>query len=131
MNATGSQFMKACQSNVVQIAKQGENMMFDPSFIPPSHKELTIVGDILLTDAAVTHRGQYLQYLRKELLPSETKFLFSQFVVESRQLRRRLNFLAQHYVVKATIQKSLSPVLLLALIIRHKLILMKRSIKSI
>ena len=63
--------MKACQSNVVQIAKQGENMMFDPSFIPPSHKELTIVGDILLTDAAVTHRGQYLQYLRKELLPSD------------------------------------------------------------
>ena len=45
-------------------------MMLDPSFIPPSNGELTIVGDILLKDAAVTHRGQYLQYLRKELLPS-------------------------------------------------------------
>jgi hypothetical protein len=71
MNATGSQFMKACQSNVVQTAKRGENMMLDPSSIPPSHGELTIVGDILLKDAAVTHRGQYLQYLRKHVLPSD------------------------------------------------------------
>ena len=45
--------------------------MFDPSFIPPpSHGELLmIVGDILHKDATVTHRGQYLQYLRKEVLP--------------------------------------------------------------
>ena len=33
--------------------------MFDPSFISPSHGELTIVGDILLKKGvAVTHRGQ-------------------------------------------------------------------------
>ena len=71
MNATGSHFMKACQSHVVQTAKQGENMMFDPSSIPPSHGELTIVGNILLKDTALTHRRQYLQYLRKHVLPSD------------------------------------------------------------
>jgi hypothetical protein len=63
--------MRACQSNVVQTAKRGENMMFNPSSIPPSHGELTIVGDILLKDAAATHRGKYLQYLRKHVLPSD------------------------------------------------------------
>jgi hypothetical protein len=43
LNATGSQF--------------------DPSSIPPTHGEITNIGDILLKDAKTTHRSNYLKYL--------------------------------------------------------------------
>jgi hypothetical protein len=70
IHGTGSQFLQASALKVLSIAKRGEH--FDPSSIPPSQGELTYVGDILLKDASVTHRGQYLQYLRQEVLPPDT-----------------------------------------------------------
>ena len=72
IHGSGPQFTQVALSKVLSTAKRGENMQFDPSFIPPSQGELTYVGDILLKDASVTHRGQYLQYLRQEVLPPET-----------------------------------------------------------
>jgi hypothetical protein len=71
INATGAQFSQVMKSKVLAIAKRGENMTFDPSAVPASQGELTYVGDILLKDASVTHRGQYLKYLRHEVLPSD------------------------------------------------------------
>lgn len=53
-------------------AKRGENLTFDPSSISPSQGELTYIGDILLKDASITQRRQYLKYLRKEVLPPDT-----------------------------------------------------------
>ena len=69
LHATGSAFVKLCQSPVFKTTKHGESVSFDPTHIPTSQGEITIVGDILLKDASVTHRGQYLTYLRKEVLP--------------------------------------------------------------
>jgi hypothetical protein len=60
VNATGSQFTQVVQSR-----------QFDPSFIPTNQGEITNVGDILLKDATTTHRSQYLQYLRTEVLPPD------------------------------------------------------------
>jgi hypothetical protein len=57
--ATGAQFSQVVTSKVLAIAKRGKNLTFDPSSIPSSQGKLTYVGDILLKDAAVTHRGQY------------------------------------------------------------------------
>ncbi|KAI2502681.1 hypothetical protein MHU86_11806 [Fragilaria crotonensis] len=59
------------KSKVLAIAKRGENLTFDPSAVPASQGELTYVGDILLKDASVTHRGQYLKYLCNEVLPPD------------------------------------------------------------
>jgi hypothetical protein len=72
IHGTGSQLSQTLSSDVFSIAKRGENLHLDPSAIPPSQGELTYVGDILLKDASVTHRGQYLNYLRKEVLPADT-----------------------------------------------------------
>ena len=72
IHATGPQFSQVAASKVLTIAKQGKNLTFDPSAIPASQGELVYVGDILLKDASVTHRGHYLQYLRKEVLPLDT-----------------------------------------------------------
>ena len=72
IHGSGSQFAQVTASKVFSIAKRGENLQLDPSSIPPSQGELTFVGDILLKDASVTHRGQYLQYLRQEVLPPDT-----------------------------------------------------------
>lgn len=47
-------------------------MTFDPSSVPIHQGELVYIGDILLKDASVTHRGNYLNYLRRELLPADT-----------------------------------------------------------
>ena len=69
--ATGAQFRQVVTSKVLGIAKRGENLTFDPSSIPASQGELINVGDILLKDASVTHRGQYLKYLRNEVLPAD------------------------------------------------------------
>jgi hypothetical protein len=46
------------------------NLTFDPLSIPASQGELIYVGDILLNDVSVTHQGQYLEYLRNEVLHS-------------------------------------------------------------
>ena len=70
--ASGTQFTQVLQTEVVQTAKEGENMSFDPTSIPTQHGKLMFIGNILLKDAAVTHRGNYLQYLRKEVLPADT-----------------------------------------------------------
>ena len=59
------------QSKILKAAKSGESLTFDPSSIPPHQGELIFVGDILLKDASVTHRGHYLQYLRREVLPPD------------------------------------------------------------
>ena len=67
--ATGAQFSQVMKSKVLTIAKRGEILTFDPSAVPASQGELTYVGDILLKDASVTHRGQYLQYLCHDVLP--------------------------------------------------------------
>ena len=71
VNATGSQFTQVVQSREMQDIKKGENISFDPSFIPANQGEITNVGDILLKDATTTHRSQYLQYLRTEVLPPD------------------------------------------------------------
>lgn len=71
VNATGSQFTYVVQSTVLHDIKKGENISFDPSSIPTNQGEITNVGDILLKDATTTHRSQYLQYLRNEVLPSD------------------------------------------------------------
>ena len=70
INATGAQFMKVAQSQILQTAKKGESLIFDPSCIPTQHGELVYVGDILLKDAAVTQRSNYLKYLRAEVIPA-------------------------------------------------------------
>jgi hypothetical protein len=56
----------------MKTAKSGEHMSFDPTLIPPQQGELMFVGDIPLKDASNTHRGHYLCYLRKEVLPEDT-----------------------------------------------------------
>jgi hypothetical protein len=56
----------------MKTAKSGERMSFDPTLIPPQQGEILFVGDILVKDATNTHRGHYLRYLRKEVLPKET-----------------------------------------------------------
>jgi hypothetical protein len=68
--ATGAQFRQVVTSKVLGIAKR-ENLTFDPSSIPASQGKLIYVGDILLKDASVTHRGQYLKYLQNEVLPAD------------------------------------------------------------
>ena len=70
--ATGSQFTQVAKSAIMKTAKSGERMSFDPTSIPPQQGELIFVGDILLKDASNTHRGHYLRYLRKEVLPEDT-----------------------------------------------------------
>jgi hypothetical protein len=70
--ATGSQFTQVVKSEIMKTAKAGEHMSFDPTLIPPQQGELIFVGDILLKDATNTHRGNYLRYLRKEVLPPDT-----------------------------------------------------------
>jgi hypothetical protein len=70
--ATGSQFTQVVKSEIMKTAKMGERMSFDPTSIPPQQGELIFVGDILLKDASNTHRGHYLRYLRKEVLPEDT-----------------------------------------------------------
>lgn len=72
INASGAQFSQVMKSKILLAAKRGETLTFDPSSVPASQGELTYIGDILLKDASVTHRGQYLQFLRKEVLPSDT-----------------------------------------------------------
>jgi hypothetical protein len=72
IHGTGAQFIQVASSRVLTIAKRGENLTFDPSSIPTIHGELMYVGDILLKDASVTHRGQYLKYLMTEVLPQDT-----------------------------------------------------------
>ncbi|KAI2513931.1 hypothetical protein MHU86_315 [Fragilaria crotonensis] len=72
INASGSQFLQVVKSKVLGIAKRGENLTFDPSSVPASQGELVYIGDILLKDASVTHRGQYLKYLRNEVLQADT-----------------------------------------------------------
>ena len=72
INATGGGFSQVTSSKVLATAKRGENLTFDPSSIPATQGTLTYIGDILLKDASVTHRGKYLQYLRKEVLPPDT-----------------------------------------------------------
>jgi hypothetical protein len=70
INATGAQFMQVAQSQILQTAKKGESLIFDPSCIPTQHGELVYVGDILLKDASVTQRSNYLKYLRAEVIPA-------------------------------------------------------------
>jgi hypothetical protein len=72
VHGSGKQFQHTLASKVFSIAKRGENLHVDPSFVPTSQGKLNYIGDILLKDASVTHRGQYLQYLRKEVLPPDT-----------------------------------------------------------
>ena len=72
ISATGSQFTQVVKSEIMKTAKMGERMSFDPTMIPPQQGELIFVGDILLKDANNTHRGNYLRYLRKEVLPEDT-----------------------------------------------------------
>jgi hypothetical protein len=72
IHASGAQFTQVAKSKVLAIAKRGENLTFDPSSVPASQGELIYIGDILLKDASITHRGQYLQYLRNEVLPTDT-----------------------------------------------------------
>ena len=57
---------------MLQTAKLGERLNFDPSFTPTAHGELMVIGDILLKDALVCHRGHYLSYLKDHVLPQET-----------------------------------------------------------
>ena len=72
VNAMGSQFTLVVRSKALHEIKKGENISFDPSFIPANQGEITNVGDILLKDANTTHRSQYLRYVRKEVLPPDT-----------------------------------------------------------
>jgi hypothetical protein len=69
INATGSQFVQVLRSKEMQVTKKRESLSFDSSTIPHTQGEATYVGDILLKDATTTHRGQYLCYLRTEVLP--------------------------------------------------------------
>ena len=72
IHGTEAQFVQAAATKVVATARRGENLTFDPSNIPPEQGQLLFIGDILLKDAAVTHCGRYLDYLRSEVLPSDT-----------------------------------------------------------
>jgi hypothetical protein len=72
LQASGAQFIQVLKSNALQSIKRGERISFDPSSIPPTHGEVTQIGDILLKDATSTHRGHYLAYLRSEVLPKDT-----------------------------------------------------------
>jgi hypothetical protein len=69
--ATGAQFLQVAKSKALRAVKQGEKLSLDPSYIWSTQGE-TIVGDILLKDAASAHRTNYLQYLCTEVLPSDT-----------------------------------------------------------
>ena len=71
INASGSQFIQVVKSKAFQLLKKSENISFSPSYISPNHGEIINVGDILLKDATTTHRTQYLQYLRTEVLPPD------------------------------------------------------------
>ena len=70
--ATGAQFLQVAKSKALRAAKQGEKLSLDPSYIPSNQGETINVCDILLEDAASAHRINYLQYLRTEVLPSDT-----------------------------------------------------------
>ena len=72
LHGSGVQYMHTCQSKVVQTAKEGEHISFDPSFIPICHGELMVIGDILLKDASTTHRGRYLQHLKDTAVPPDS-----------------------------------------------------------
>jgi hypothetical protein len=69
INATGSQFVLVLHSKEMQAIKKGESLSFDSSIIPHTQGKATHVGDILLKDATVTHRGKYLKYRRDEVFP--------------------------------------------------------------
>ena len=56
LHGTGVHFTHSCSSKVLQTDKLGEHLNFDPSFILTAH-ELMVVGDILLKDVSVCHRG--------------------------------------------------------------------------
>ena len=71
VNATGKQLVQVLQSKEQKKTKRGENLTLDPSYIPAHQGELVYIGDILLKNAAVTHRSQYLKYLRSEVLPPD------------------------------------------------------------
>ena len=71
LNATGSQFVQVLRSKEIQAIKKGESLSFDSSIIPHTQGEATHVGDILLKDATATYRGNYLKYLRDEVLPKD------------------------------------------------------------
>ncbi len=72
VKATGAQFTQTARSKVLQTAKQGEHITFDPSSIPLNQGDIVNIGDILLKDATITQRGNNLHYLRSEVLPSNT-----------------------------------------------------------
>ena len=72
VDATGSQFIQVLKSKAMQALKKGESISFDTSQIPHTQGEATNIGDILLKDAKITHRSNYLKYLRAEVLPPET-----------------------------------------------------------
>jgi hypothetical protein len=71
VNATGKQLVQVLQSKEQKNAKRGEHLTFDPSYIPASQGETVFIGDILLKDASVTHRNQYLKYLRSDVLSAD------------------------------------------------------------
>ena len=71
INGSGNNFSQVTTTKVLTAARQGENLTFDPSSIPSTQGELTNVGDILLKDASLTQRANYLQYLRKHVLPED------------------------------------------------------------
>jgi hypothetical protein len=71
VNATGKQLVQVLQSKEQKKAKRGENLTLDPSYILAHHGEPVFIGDILLKDASVTHRTQYLKYLRSEVLSAD------------------------------------------------------------
>jgi hypothetical protein len=64
--------LQVLKSKDLQERKQGENISFDPSSIPPKHGEIPNIGDVLLKDAKTTHRSNYLKYLREHVLPADT-----------------------------------------------------------
>ena len=72
VHGSGVHLTNTFMSDIFVVAKRGENLHLDTSTVPSSQGELTYIGDILLKDASVTHRGQYMQYLRKEVLPEDT-----------------------------------------------------------
>ena len=51
------------QSKALDSVKKGEGLHFEPSTVPVTQGEIVHVGDILLKDATVTHRGCLLQIL--------------------------------------------------------------------
>ncbi len=63
--------MQVVQSKDHKKAKRGENLTLDPTMILPHQGEEVFIGDILLKDASVTHRTQYLKNIRSEVLSAD------------------------------------------------------------